>query len=58
MTEIYDQIKKQVVKGLNVRVEDLKKSINLIPQFPRFKSVIRSNSLYTLGTITHLIWVI
>ena len=25
MTEIYDQIKKQVVKGLNVRVEDLKK---------------------------------
>jgi hypothetical protein len=25
MTEIYDQIKKQVAKGLNVRVEDLKK---------------------------------
>lgn len=25
MTEIYDQIKKQVVKGLNVRVENLKK---------------------------------
>jgi len=25
MTEIYDEIKKQAVKGLNVRVEDLKK---------------------------------